>query len=310
MTTFVTVNEAAPAASRLGSASAPRRLPGLSEFREIWMDLIDYRFLLQQLTLRDIKVRYKQATMGFFWAVFMPAMIVVAGLLVRYAMAYFSGRPMDLSGVSGLVVKSIPWAFFVGAMNFATGSLVGNQALVTKIYFPREVLPVASILAQTFDTTIGALAMAILLAFLGVTVSAQIVWLPVLLALLFVFTMGVSMFLACANLFFRDVKYIVSVLLRFGIFFSPVFFEPVMFGPKGARLLMLNPISPYLEGLRLSVIEGHNLLQPLIVTASNGAEVLAWTPWYLVYGAVAAFLILVLGTLMFHRLEFVFAEYA
>jgi ABC-type polysaccharide/polyol phosphate export permease len=131
---------------------------------------------------------------------------------------------------------------------------------------------------------------------------------PVLAALLFLFTAAVGLFLSCGNLFFRDVKYIVQVLLTFGIFFTPVFFEPSMFGPTGAWVMMLNPLAPILEGVRLSVVEGHNLLQPLTTTV-HGAQVIAWEPWFLAYSAAWGILGLLGSTVMFHRLEYVFAEY-
>jgi ABC-type polysaccharide/polyol phosphate export permease len=131
----------------------------------------------------------------------------------------------------------------------------------------------------------------------------------VLLALLILFTAAACLALSCANLFFRDVKYIVQVLLTFGIFFTPVFFEPRMFGQLGGRLMLLNPLAPLLEGLRLSIVHGHNLATPLVTTAANGASFPAWSPWYLVYSAAWAVLGLVASALMFHRAEAVFAEY-
>jgi ABC-type polysaccharide/polyol phosphate export permease len=105
------------------------------------------------------------------------------------------------------------------------------------------------------------------------------------------------------------VKYIVQVLLTFGIFFTPVFFEVEMFGQIGARLMMLNPLAPILEGLRLSVIEGHNLLVPLQVTSAEGTRILTWSPWYLPYMAAWALVFPTLTVHLFHRLEFLFAEY-
>ena len=118
------------------------------------------------------------------------------------------------------------------------------------------------------------------------------------------------MILSCANLFFRDVKYIVQVILMFGIFFTPVFFEPAMFGPRGSEMLMLNPLSPFLEGLRLSVVEGHNLVAPLLTTDAAGMQVVAWSPWYLVYGLTLSVGVLLMGTMVFHRFEHLFAQYA
>lgn len=274
--------------------------------REVWGS----RELVQQLVLRDIRVRYHQALMGFAWALFMPLMIVLSGTLVRVAMATVSGNALDPAIVGATAVKGIAWAFFAGALGTATQSLLANSALITKLYFPREVLPVSSVLAQTFDTAIGVAAVTLLLPFIGLKLSAALLWVPVLALLLFLITIVAGLVTSCANLFFRDVKYIVQVLLTFGIFLTPVFFEPVMLGPIGGRLMMLNPISPLIEGFRLAIIEGHNLLVPLVVANRRGVEVLSWTPWYLVYSAVWALGGLVVSMRVFRRSAVVFAEYA
>lgn len=288
-----------------------RKVSNLRHLREAIADVVGYRGLLYQLALRDIKVRYKQAAMGFGWAIFLPAIIVLAGLVVRFAMAMLSGTELETRSIAWMAVKAVPWAFFMGAINFSVASLTGNLTLVTKVYFPREVLPLSSVLAQSWDSMIGTLAVFAVLPFMGVWPNLQWIWLLALVPLLIIFTAGVALFLSCANLFFRDVKYIVQVLLTFGIFFTPVFFEPSMFGEIGGRLMMLNPIAPLLEGFRLALVEGHNLAFPLMETvAGGGATLLAWSPWYLVYSAVWAFGGLVVSTVMFHRLAFLFAEYA
>ena len=277
--------------------------------REILGDLVDYRDLLFQLTLRDIRIRYKQAAMGFGWAIFMPMLIVMAGMLVRFAMAHMSGTTLAVREIGGLAVKALPWAFFVGTIQFATVSLTANMNLVSKVYFPREVLPLSSTLAQGFDSSIGSIALVFALPFLGAQMSWALLWVPLVVLLLVLLTSGVSLFLSCANLFFRDVKYIVQVLLTFGIFFTPVFFEPAMLGPLGAKVAMINPLAPILEGLRLAIIDGHNLMVPLHQTTKAGLDVLAWTPWYLAWSAAWATLGLLGSMLLFHRAEFVFAEY-
>lgn len=299
-----------PAGPAVAGPEGAKGRPGFAaELREIVQDLWHYRELLYQLTLRDVRIRYKQAIMGFGWALFMPSLIVLSGFLVRIVMAHLSGTTLETSSVAGIAVKAMPWGFFVGAIGFATGSLTGNLNLVTKIYFPREVLPLASVLAMGFDTLIGTAALIAVLPLLGVTLSAALLWVPVLALLVFCFTAGVSLLLSCANLFFRDVKYIVQLLLTFGIFFTPVFFDAVMFGPTGLHIVMLNPLAPLLEGLRLSVVQGHHLLVPLIETTSSGQQVLVWSPWYLGYSAVWAVLGLLGGAVLFHRAEFLFAEY-
>ena len=276
--------------------------PGV--LREIW----DARDLLFQFAARDIQIRYKQAVMGFAWALLMPLLIVGAGIIIRLAMAQVSGTPIDLRDLGGITVKAVPWAFFVGAVGTATNSLTGNITLVTKIYFPREVLPLAAVGAQAFDSAISGLAVALALPFLGGQLTPAALWAPLLILLIVLLTIGVCLFLACGNLFFRDVKYLVQVVLMFGIFVTPVFFEPAMLGAKAAGVAMLNPLAPLLEGLRLSLLAGHNLWQPLTVV-QHGAVVVAWSPWWLAYSGVWAVGGLVLATAMFHRLQYLFAEY-
>jgi lipopolysaccharide transport system permease protein len=271
---------------------------------EVWQ----HRELLEQLTKRDIKLRYKQAAMGFAWAIFMPCLIVLSGLIIRFAMAQISGQALHSKDIANIAIKGVGWSFFVGALGFATASLIGNSNLVTKIYFPREVLPLSSVAAQGFDTSIGLLTLVVILPFLGVRLHASFVWIPLLLVLLVTFTTGVSMFLSCANLFFRDVKYIVQVVLMFGIFFTPIFFEPAMLGPRGAMLATINPLTGILEGLRLAVVDGRDLLHP-IMGMVKGVERPIWNPWELVYSAVCAVSSLLGSTLMFRRLQPLFAEY-
>lgn len=280
-----------------------------SDLVQILRDFRDYRELLYQLTLRDIRIRYKQAVMGFGWALLVPMSVVAAGLVVRFAMAQFAGGGLARSDVATMALKAVVWAFFVGSVSFATGSLTGNMNLVTKIYFPREVLPLSATLAQGFDTTIAGVTLAVLIQFLGVRGSWALLWTPALALLLFLMTATVGLLVSCGNLFFRDVKYLVQVLLMFGIFFTPVMFEPIALGSLGAQLIMLNPLSPILEGLRLCVIEGHDLLQPVVVLGKAGDVVLAWSPWYLVGEAVLVGGGAIAAAVLFHRLEFKFGEY-
>ena len=278
------------------------------DLRESIADLRSHGELLAQLTSRDIKLRYKQAVMGFAWAIFMPVLIVLAGLVVRLSMAYVSGKPLSVDGMAGVAVKALPWAFFVGAVGFASNSLLSNQALVSKVFFPREVLPISAVLAQGFDTAVGSVALTIALPFLGATLSPALLWIVPLALLLLITTTAICLFLACSNLFFRDVKYIVQVLLTFGIFFTPVLFDAPMLGERIAPLVMLNPLAPILEGLRLAIVEGHNLLEPLRVI-EGGKLVELWSPWLLLWSAGVGVIGLILSITMFRRLQYLFAEW-
>jgi ABC-type polysaccharide/polyol phosphate export permease len=278
----------------------------LGDLREIVGGVRQCRDLVAQLALRDVRIRYKQAVFGFAWALLIPASVVLAGMLIRGAVAYASGRHVDSAQMGSMAVKAVPWAFFVGCLSMGTASLIGNMALLTKIYFPREVLPLASVLAQSFDSLIGAVLLTLVLPFLGVTPSLQLLWVPMLLALLWILGLAAALFLSCANLFYRDVKYLVQVFLTFGIFVTPVVLDAPMFGPVGSRVIMLNPVAPLLEGLRLSIVEHHNLLQPLYAPAGF----LFWRPWYLLYGASWAIGGLFISAIVFHRSERRFAEVA
>jgi ABC-type polysaccharide/polyol phosphate export permease len=287
-----------------GSPAGPSRGALGSALTEVW----DSRYLLKQLVLRDVRIRYKQALFGFAWAILMPSLIVLSGAMVRVAMSQFAGTGFDRQTVAALLVKGLPWGFFVGAIGFATASMTGNTNLVSKVYFPREVLPLSAILAQAFDTGISTITCLMVLPFLGVVWGPALLWVPLLLLVLFCFTVAIGLLLSCANVFFRDVKYIVQVLLTFGIFFTPVFFEPAMLGARGARLVMINPLAPILEGLRLAVLRGHDLLLPLSVETATG-PVVGWSPWYLAYAGACAFGGLLLSVFVFRAAQDSFAEY-
>ncbi|MDB4915243.1 MAG: type transporter [Gemmatimonadetes bacterium] len=277
----------------------------LGDLREIVRELRSSRDLIYQITRRDIKIRYTQAIFGFAWALLLPVSVVLAGLAVRVAFVHMSNNGvLPPNQVAGVSVKAVPWAFFVACLNTATPSLVSNISLVTKTYFPREVLPLSAVLAQSVDTLIATVLIALTLPFFHVTASLQLLWVPVLLAMLWVFTLAVALFLSCANIFFRDVKYLVQVFLTFGIFVTPVVLDASMYGKTGAMLMMLNPIAPVLEGLRLSIVQHHNLLEPM----ASPAGFIFWHPWYLAYTAVWAVLGLLFSAILFHRCERRFAE--
>jgi len=242
------------------------------------------------LTWRDISIKYRQSIMGLLWALLMPLLIVGAGVLVRVGLASVSGKPVVSSQITTVALKALPWSFFVASLRFATSSLAANASLVTKIAFPRAVLPVSAVLSQLFDFLVASPVVLALLAVGSVRPSVHLVWVPVLLGLLVLQTTGLALLLSAANLFFRDVKYLVEIGLTFAIFFTPVFYDVEMFGRRG-ELLMLNPVAPILEGLRASVIE-------------HRRPALGWT----LYSAVVALGLGWLAPVLFERVEPRFAE--
>jgi lipopolysaccharide transport system permease protein len=237
------------------------------------------------VTSREIMIRYKQSIMGLFWALLMPAMVIAAGMLVRIAAARLSGQPLAATAITAVVVKSLPWAFFISAI-----SLTANSNLVTRARCPRFVFPFSAILCSLFDFAIALIVVVVVLASVGIPITLQLLWVIPLLLLLVAFTLGLGLGLATANLFYRDVKYIVEVVLTFAIFFSPVLYETSMLGSWGP-IVMLNPVAPLLEGIYSAVALG---VQPD----------LRWVA----YSAVLTAVTCLLSWLFFRKLEPAFAD--
>jgi len=254
-------------------------------------ELARYRDLLYMLVWRDITIKYKQSVMGFLWAIFMPLLIVSAGIIVRYAFSRLSNVPLAWRDIAEVSVKAIPWAFFVSGLRFSTLSLIANTNLVTKIYFPRELFPLAAVLSQLFDFSVAALALALILSIAGIGVSVQLLWVPVLVVALVAIVLALGFLFSALALFFRDVKYLVEVVLTFGIFFTPVFYNVELFG-EWAPLLLLNPLAPILEGLVACIV-------------NEEAPDLGWLAYSAGFGVIG----LILSYKAFRALEPSFAEY-
>src|SRR5882724_9276733 len=158
-------------------------------------ELIKRRDLLYMIAWREIKIRYKQSVVGFFLAILLPAVVVGAGILVRYGMSALSGKPVSAEAIAGVTVKALLWAFFAGAMRFASTSLIGNSNLVTKIYMPREIFPIAAILSQLIDLGIASLIVAIALWVTGYGRSWELLWVPILLTIAVVLAIGWALIL-------------------------------------------------------------------------------------------------------------------
>jgi ABC-type polysaccharide/polyol phosphate export permease len=253
-------------------------------------ELIKNRELLYMIAWRDIHIKYKQSIMGFMWAILMPMLIVLTGALVRLLIARLSGNQVDITQIASVSVKAVPWAFFVSSIRFATNSLIGNGNLVTKIYFPKEIFPLSAILSQLFDFMIASIALIVFLVIAGVGWSIHLLWVFPLLLILVMLVGAMGIFLSAANLFFRDVKYLVEVILTFAIFFTPVFYDSDLAG-KWQSLVLLNPVAPVLEGLN-SCIVLHRMPD------------LRWVGYSFVVSAFG----MLLSILLFKRLEPKFAE--
>lgn len=253
-------------------------------------DVLRYRDLLYMMVWRDIRIKYKQSILGVFWAILMPAMIVLAGVAVKVVLSQVSGKPLNAQDLASVSVRAVPWAFFIASIRFGTNCLVANANLVTKIYFPKVVCPLSAILSQFVDFLIACGVLAIILVFLGLPWNWGLVLLPLFIAMLVVLAAGLAIFLSAASLFFRDVKYLVEMFLTFAIFFTPVFFDAAMFG-RWKNLLLLNPVAPILEGISAAV------------TAQGGIQVV-----WLLYSVLVSLAILGGSALFFAKVEPLFAE--
>lgn len=260
-----------------------------------------YRELLFALTYRDIRVKYKQAVMGMLWAFFLPILAIGSGVLFRIVMAVFSGQQLNPADVASVMVKAVPWVLFASIVGGSSSSLVGNMGLITKIYFPREIVPLSSLLSSMFDFTISLVGLALILLIWSliahqdpIAITPALLLAPLLLGLLIIMAAGLGLFLSCANLFLRDVKYIVQVVLQFGVFFSLVFFKYTELPGGWGKWFLLNPVAPILEALRTAVIDG--AIDPYLY------PYLAWSAAVALIGFVAA-------CYVFDRAEYLFAEY-
>jgi lipopolysaccharide transport system permease protein len=272
---------------------APDRFGTGAALMLIWTytkELVRHREILYMITWREIAIKYKQSIMGFMWAVLIPLVIVGAGVLVRAGMAYISGGKLQVEDVATVSLKAVPWAFVVSGIRFGTNSLIQNTNLVTKIYLPREIFPIAAVASQLVDFAVATIPLTVLLALAHVGLSLQLLWVPVLVLVLVAQVSVLSIVLSAGSLFFRDIKYLVEVALTFAIFVTPVLFEVTEFG-KYQTLLLLNPVAPVLEGLTATVIH-------------HQAPDLGW----LGYSAALTVLAGMIAVAVFRRVEPYFAE--
>jgi ABC-type polysaccharide/polyol phosphate export permease len=259
------------------------------DVREIVGEQIAYRELLFRLTHRDLLLRYKQTIMGFGWAVFMPLVntVIFSVVFMRVAPIDAGGVPYPLFAYSGLLV----WNFFASSLRFAAGSLTSNPSLVTKIYFPREVLPLSAVLVTLVDSIIGAIVLIGLMVYYGIGVTPTLLLLPLVFAVLFAFTCAIALMLAMANLFYRDVKYLFEILVTFWMFATSVLYPIDLAGGRLGAILRLNPMVAIIDAFRAVVIRG-----------------VAPDPAPLAAAAVLSVVALAAASIAFHRAEFRFAE--
>ena len=217
------------------------------DLRELWR----FRELVYFLALRDIKVRYKQTALGVAWVLLQPllAMGIFSIVFGQRGLAA-NGVPYPLFVVSGLV----PWFYFSNATSGASGSVVGNTQLISKVYFPRLAIPLAAVLANLVDLSIGLLLELVLLVVFGVGFGWHLLALPVLVTLIVLTALGVSVWLSALDVQYRDVRYAVPFLVQVWLFATPVIYSSGDVPDRWRPLLALNPMTGVIEAFRWSLL--------------------------------------------------------
>jgi lipopolysaccharide transport system permease protein len=255
------------------------------KLHELW----EYRELLYFLTWRDIKVRYKQTALGAAWAIIQPffTMVVFSLFFGRLAKMPSDGIPYPIFSYAALV----PWTFFANGLTQSSNSLVGSANLVTKVYFPRLVVPLSSVASGIVDFVLAFIVLLGMMLFYGIVPTANAVWLPPLLLLALVTALGVGLWLSAMNVQFRDVRYAVPFLTQFWLFATPIAYPSSLLSEPWRTLYGLNPMVGVVEGFRWALL-GTQAAPGLTIGISS----------------LAALALLASGAFYFRRMEKTFAD--
>jgi lipopolysaccharide transport system permease protein len=225
----------------------PRRRSLAKNLQDLWQ----YRDLLYVLALRDIKVRYKQTVLGILWVIIQPLfmMIIFTLFFGRLAGIPSDGIPYPLFAYAGL----LPWTFFSNAVNNSGNSLVGNSSLITKVYFPRMIIPIAAVGAGLIDFVIAFGLLVFLMIYFGIGFSLNILVLPILALLTALLAMGVGMWMSALNVKYRDIRYALPFLLQLWMFTTPIIYPSSLIPDKWRWLFKINPLTGLIEGFRSAI---------------------------------------------------------
>jgi len=248
-----------------------------------------YRELLYFLAWREVKVRYKQAALGAAWAIIQPlfTMIIFTLFFGRLAGLPSEDIPYPLFSFCALV----PWTYFAGTLGLAGNSLVSNANLVTKVYFPRVLLPAATVISGMLDFLIGSIFLVLMMFYYHIKPGWPLVFVPMFVLNMMLLALGISMLLAAFNVRYRDVKYALPFIIQIWLFVTPIIY-PVTFLPaRYQRVLAFNPMAGIVEGLRACLFSTHPM------------------PWKLVgISWSVTVVLLILGAVYFRKTEKTFAD--
>ena len=258
--------------------------------RQYWKDLWRYRELFYFLAWRDILVRYKQTVIGVAWALIRPflTMIVFTVVFGKIANLPSDGAPYPILVFAAM----LPWQFFANALAECSNSLISNANLISKVYFPRLVVPASAVIVSFVDFMISGIILLGLMAWYDFVPSWRIVTLPLFVAIAFAAAMGAGLWLAALNVQYRDFRYIVPFIVQFGLYISPVGFSSNVVPDQWRLLYSLNPMVGVIDGFRWAILGGESRL--------------FWPGFVLSLSLVAV--IFVTGVLYFRRMERTFAD--
>jgi lipopolysaccharide transport system permease protein len=235
--------------------------------RQYWKDIWQYRELFYFLAWRDLLVRYKQTAVGVAWAVIRPflTMLILTAIFGLFARFPSGNVPYPLMVFCGM----LPWQFFSNAFSESGNSLVGNSSLISKIYFPRLVIPASSVITSLVDFLISALFLIVLMSWYGFAPPINIIFLPLFILLAFAASLGIGLWVAALMVKYRDFRFIVQFVVQFGVYVSPVGFMSGLVSERlsdQARLLYsINPMVGVIDGFRWCVLGNeHSLYWPAV----------------------------------------------
>jgi lipopolysaccharide transport system permease protein len=222
--------------------------------RQFFRDLWNYRELFLFLSWRDILVRYKQAVLGVLWSILRPLLTIAVFSLVfgRLAKLPAQGVPYPVLVFAAM----LPWQLFAGALQESSNSLLGNTNLISKIYFPRLIVPVSSVMVNLLDFLISLALLLGLMAGYGCLPDARILFIPFFLLLALLLALGCGFWFSALNVKYRDFRYIVPFVVQFGLYISPVGFSSAVIPERFRLLYSLNPLVGIIDGFRWSLLRG------------------------------------------------------
>lgn len=235
-------------------------------------DLWQYRELLYFLSWRDVKIRYKQTVLGALWAIIQPVMtmLVFSVFFGKLGKMPSDGIPYPIFAYTALV----PWTFFANGLTQSSNSLVQSASLLKKVYFPRLIVPISSVLSGTVDFLFAFAVLIALMLFYGFTPTVHIIWLPFFLLLAFGTALGVGLWLAAINVQFRDVRYTIPFLTQLWLFATPIAYPSSLLSEPWRTIYGVNPMVGVIEGFRWVLLGSEAVSGPMILLSSGVAGAL------------------------------------